>query len=98
VKARVEDARRENPDVPVPADLVTTSASGLDPDLSPAAALFQVPRVARARRAAAAHAPPPVLTPVHGRQLGVLRRPPLHVLRVTVVRPNLALAERFPRR
>ena len=49
VAGDVKTLAHERPGVPVPADLVTTSASGLDPDISPAAALFQVPRVARAR-------------------------------------------------
>lgn len=50
VKEDVEKLKAENPAMPVPIDLVTTSASGLDPDISVAAALFQVPRVARERK------------------------------------------------
>src|SRR6202167_5602628 len=49
VQGDVDKLKQENPTTPVPADLVTTSASGLDPDISPEAALFQVPRVAKAR-------------------------------------------------
>src|SRR6202012_4528113 len=52
VKEDVDKLKAENPSMPVPADIVTTSGSGLDPDISPEAALFQVPRVAKARNMA----------------------------------------------
>jgi potassium-transporting ATPase KdpC subunit len=86
VKANVEAARKENADAPVPIDLVTTSASGLDPHLSPAAADFQVPRVARERKMSQSDLRALVAAHTEGRQLGFFGEP-----RVNVLELNLAL-------
>src|SRR5262245_659584 len=86
VKANVEAARKENPNAPVPIDLVTTSASGLDPHISSAAADFQVPRVAREREMSEAAVRAVVAANTEGRQLGFLGEP-----RVNVLELNLAL-------
>jgi len=91
VKANVEAARKENPNAPVPIDLVTASASGFDPHVSPAAADFQVPRVARERSMSEADIRRLVETYTEGRQLGFLGEP-----RVNVLELNLALDRESP--
>ena len=91
VQARVAAARQENPGVRVPVDLVTSSASGLDPHISPAAALFQLPRVAAAEHASESAVRTLVEALIEGRQLGLFGEP-----RVNVLQLNLALDERFP--
>jgi K+-transporting ATPase ATPase C chain len=91
VTANVEAANKENPGVPVPVDLVTTSASGFDPHLSPAAADFQVPRVARERGMAEAELHQLVQEHTEGRQFGFLGE-----ARVNVVELNLALDRTRP--
>ena len=86
VTADTEALKKENPGTPVPVDLVTTSASGLDPDISPDAALFKVPRVAKARNMSEDQVRQLVTDNTKGRLAGVIGEP-----RVNVLALNLAL-------
>ena len=92
VTADIQRLRKENPDapLPVPDDLVTASASGLDPELSPAAALWQVPRIARARQVAPERIRDVIQSRIEGRDLGVFGEPRVNVLAV-----NVALDQQF---
>lgn len=91
VRADVEKYKAENPGAPVPVDLATTSASGLDPHISPASAEFQIPRVARERNSSETEIRRLVAQFAEDRQFGFLGEP-----RVNVLLLNLELDRTFP--
>jgi K+-transporting ATPase ATPase C chain len=91
VKGDVATLQAENPDKPVPVDLVTTSGSGIDPDITPAGAEFQIPRIAKARGISESDLLKLVQEHTAGRTFGFLGEP-----RVNVLELNLALDEKFP--
>lgn len=93
VAADVAKLAKENPGVPVPVDLVTASGSGLDPDISPAAAEFQIPRIARERGMSQADIRTLVSRHTQPRQFGFLGEP-----RVNVLELNLDLDATHPRK
>jgi K+-transporting ATPase ATPase C chain len=84
VKSDVASAQADNPGQPVPIDLVTTSASGLDPHISPAAAEFQIPRVAKTRGISEEKLWDLVAKHTEGRQLGFLGEPNVNVLELNL--------------
>jgi K+-transporting ATPase ATPase C chain len=91
VKQDVAKLQQENPGTPIPADMVTTSGSGLDPEISPASAEYQIPRVAKARGISGDALRAVVARHTEARQLGVLGE-----ARVNVLELNLDLDENYP--
>jgi potassium-transporting ATPase KdpC subunit len=90
VQGDIDKLKQENPSAPVPADLVTTSASGLDPHISPEAALFQVPRIAKTRNLPEDRIRQLVADHTEGRFFGLLGEPRVNVLLLNVALDQLA--------
>jgi K+-transporting ATPase ATPase C chain len=90
VQGDIDKLKKENPSVPVPADLVTTSASGLDPEISPEAAKFQVPRIAKARNLPEDRLRKLVDDNTEGRLFGLLGEPRVNVLLLNLALDRLA--------
>jgi K+-transporting ATPase ATPase C chain len=84
VSASVQTLQAENPNTPIPIDLVTASASGLDPDISPASTEFQVPRVAKERKMTEADLRTVVQRHTQQRQFGFLGEPRVNVLELNI--------------
>jgi K+-transporting ATPase ATPase C chain len=93
VQGDIDTLKKENPSQPVPSDLVTTSASGLDPDISPEAALFQVPRVAKARNLPEDRVRQLVAENTQARLLGLLGEPHVNVLQLNLALDKLAAGQ-----
>ena len=90
VQGDVDKLKQENPSMPVPQDLVTTSASGLDPHISPEAALFQVPRIAKVRNLPEDRVRQLVVDNTEGRLFGLLGEPRVNVLQLNLALDHLA--------
>jgi K+-transporting ATPase ATPase C chain len=90
VQGDIDTLKKENPSTTVPIDLVTTSASGLDPDISPEGALFQVPRVAKARNLPEDRIRQLVAEHTEGRLFGLLGEPRINVLQLNLALDKLA--------
>jgi K+-transporting ATPase ATPase C chain len=90
VQGDIDSLKKENPSASVPIDLVTTSASGLDPDISPEAALFQVPRIAKARNLPEDRVRQLVADNTKGRLFGLLGEPRVNVLMLNLALDQLA--------
>lgn len=96
VRRDVAALKVQNPSAPVPVDLVTTSGSGLDPDISPQAARFQAARVAKARNLPEAEIEALIDSRIEGRDIGVLGEPRVNVLKLNLALDRMA-ASRQPR-
>ena len=90
VQGDIDKLKQENSSAPVPADLVTTSASGLDPHISPEAALFQIPRIAKARNLPQERVRQLVADHIEGRLFGLLGEPRVNVLLLNLALDQLA--------